>query len=151
MKFPYVRRGVCKGKMMSKSGRGLWKIGQTWTRGGRGSKIPEILRTSDVHGPEVWLKCRQGGGQKFQKFYRCQLSTAPIYFYYMFPMVPMVSKRGSCSAEARMSDIPCAEKQIWWSGGSCIFFCARVSNFSATATLVSSQIRQMQQSRLTLN
>ena len=37
--------------MMSTRGRGLWKIGQTWTRGGRGSKILEILRTSYVHGP----------------------------------------------------------------------------------------------------
>ena len=71
-------------------------------------------------------------GSKILKICRHQFSAAPIYFCYMFPMVPMVSKRGSCSAQARMSDIPCAEKQIWWSGGKCIFFCARVSSFSVT-------------------
>ena len=41
---------------MSKRGRGLWIIGQNWTRGGRGSKIPEILRTSYVHGPLAKFK-----------------------------------------------------------------------------------------------
>ena len=36
--------------MMSEE-QGVSEFGQTWTRGGRGSKIPKILRTSYVHDP----------------------------------------------------------------------------------------------------
>ena len=37
--------------MMSKRGRGLWKIRQTWTRGGRGSKIPKFVQTYLMEAP----------------------------------------------------------------------------------------------------
>ena len=46
------KRGrVCKGNMMSMRGRGVMENWTNLDKGGMGSKIPEILRTSYVHCP----------------------------------------------------------------------------------------------------